>query len=139
MTPSTNKDQSTKRSYSGWSKWCTRGNSIEHEVRRSCWDGGKAQDSADNTEGVMLEGREKTQGREKGPEEDGVAVRDAKENASEQESVKDILATEKRHWELRRLLNNRKGSLSSTYTRHVLQDVDVDQHALYDGTSESKV
>ena len=87
----------------------------------------------------MLEGREKTQGRGKGPEEDGVDVRDAKENASEQESVKDILATEKRHWELRRLLNNGKGSLSSTSARHVLQDVDVDQHALYDGTSESKV
>ena len=98
MTPSTNKDQSTKSSYSGCSKRGTRVNSTEHEGRRSCWESGKAQDSADNTEGVMLEGRERRpQGREKGPEEDGVAVRDAKENASEQESVKDILATEKRH------------------------------------------
>ena len=38
----------------------------------------------------MLEGKEKTQGREKKTEEDGVAVRDAKENASERESVKDL-------------------------------------------------
>ena len=36
-----------------------------------------------------------------------------KENASEQERVKDSVVTEKRLWELHRLLNNRKGSLSS--------------------------
>ena len=53
-------------------------------------------DSANNTEGVAMEGKEKTQGREKGTEEGGVAVRDTKENASEQESVKDFVVTEKR-------------------------------------------
>ena len=57
-----------------------------------------------------MEGREKTHGREKGTEEDGVAVRDIKENASGQESVKDFVVTE--------LLNNRKGSLSSTYKKN---------------------
>ena len=51
-------------------------------------DDGKAQDSADNTEGVVMEGK-KTQGREEGKEEDGVVVRDTMENASEQTSVKD--------------------------------------------------
>ena len=57
---------------------CTRGNSSEQEGRHGC----KAH-SADNTEGVGVEGKKKTQGREK-TEEDGVAVRDTKENASEQ-------------------------------------------------------
>ena len=112
------KDQSTKSSYSGWSKRSPRGNPSEHEGRRSHWDYGKAQDFADNTEGVAVEGKDKTHGREKGTEEDGVAVRDTKENASEQESVKDIVATEKKLWELHRLLNNRKESSSSTYKKN---------------------
>ena len=81
-TPSTNKDQSTNSSNSEWSKRGTRGNSREHEGRRSCWDGGKAQGSADNTESVAMDGEEKTHGGEKGTEEDGVAVRDRNENAS---------------------------------------------------------
>ena len=55
--------------------------------RHSHWDDGKAQDSANDTEGVAVEGKEKTHGKEKGTEEDGVAVRDTKENAPEQESV----------------------------------------------------
>ena len=78
-----------------------RGNSSKHEGRRSYWGDGKAQDSADNTEGVAVEG----------------AVRDTKENASEQKSVTDFVVTEKRLWELHHLLNNRKGSLSSTYKK----------------------
>ena len=69
---------------------------------------------ADDTEGVAMEGKEKTHGREEGTEEDCVAVRDTKENASRQESVKHFVATDKILWELHRLLNNRKGSLSST-------------------------
>ena len=100
--PFTNKHQSTKSSYSGWSKRCTRGNSGEHEGRRSCWDDGEAQDSADNTEGVAVEGKEKTHRSVKGTVEDGVAVRDTKENVSEQESVKDFVAREKRLWELQK-------------------------------------
>ena len=42
-----------------------------------------------------------------------MAVRDTKENASEQESAKDPEATEKKLWELHCLLDNRKESLSS--------------------------
>ena len=49
----------------------------EYKGRRSYWDDGKAQDSADNTEGATPEG-EKTQGRAKGTEECGVAARDTK-------------------------------------------------------------
>ena len=56
----------------------------------------KHTNSADNTEGVAMEGKEKTQGRDKGTEKDGVAVRDTKENASEQTSVKDFVVTEKK-------------------------------------------
>ena len=44
---------------------CTRGNSSEQEGRHSYWNDDEAQDSADNTEGVGLEGKEKTQGSEK--------------------------------------------------------------------------
>ena len=47
-----------------------------------------------------------------------VAVRDTKENASEQESVKDFLVTEKRLWQVHHRLNNRKGSSSSTYKKN---------------------
>ena len=112
-----NKDLSTKSSFSGWRKRGTRGNSSEHEGRRTYWDDGKAQDSADNTEGVVMEGKEKTQGREKMTEEDGVAVRDSKENSSEQESVKYFVVKEKRLWEVHRLLNNREGIMSSTYNK----------------------
>ena len=46
-----------------------------------------------------------------------MAVRDTKENASEQESVIDFVVTEKRLWELHRIINNRKGSISSTYEK----------------------
>ena len=98
--------------------WLARGNPSEYEGRHSNWDDGKAQDSANNTEGVAMEGKEKTQGREKGTEEDGVAVWDTKENASEQERVKGFVVTAKTLWELHRLLNNRKGSLSSTYKKN---------------------
>ena len=42
----------------------------------------------------MVEGKEKTQGMERGTEEVGVAVRDTKENASEQTSVKDFVVRE---------------------------------------------
>ena len=38
-------------------------------------DDGKAQDSANNTEGVAMEGKEETQGGEEGTEEDSVAGR----------------------------------------------------------------
>ena len=65
-----------------------------------------------------MEGKEKTQGREKGTEEDGVALWDTKENAFKQESVKDFVVTQRRLWKLHRLLNNRKGSLSSTYKKN---------------------
>ena len=65
-------------------------------------------------------GRERKDSREekKGTEEDGFAIRDTKENASEQESAKDFEATEKRLWEMHRLFNNRTGSLSSTYKKN---------------------
>ena len=62
-------------------------------------------------------GEEKTHGGEKGTEEDGVAVRDTKENASGHECVKDFEVTEKR-LSLHRLLNNRKGSPSSTHKKN---------------------
>ena len=64
-----------------------------------------------------MEGKEKTQGKKQRTEEDGVAVRDTKENASELVSVKDFVVTEKKPGELHRLLNNQKGSLSSTYKK----------------------
>ena len=96
----------------------TRGNPSEYGGRYNNRDDGKAQDSANNTEGVAMEGKEKTQGREKGTEEDGVPVRDTKENASEQEIVEYFVVTEKRLWELHRLPNNRKCSLSSTYKKN---------------------
>ena len=80
--------------------------------------GTMVKDSANDAEGVAVEGKEKTHGREKGTEEDGVAVHDTKENTSEQENVKYFVATEKKLWELLRLLNNRKGSLSSTYEKN---------------------
>ena len=38
-------------------------------------DDGKAQDSANDTEGIAVEVKEKTHGKETGTEEDGVAVR----------------------------------------------------------------
>ena len=104
-----------------------------YEGRHSYRDDGKAQDSADNTEGVGMEGKGKTQEREKGTEEDGVVVRDTKENASEQTSVKDFVETEKKLWELHRLLNNRKGSLSSTYKKNTeanTKDYDLNQKTM---------
>ena len=88
-SPSTNKHQTNKSSYSGWSKRCTRGNPSEYEGRHSYWDDGEAQDSANDTEGVAVEGKEKTHRKEKETEEDGVIVRDTNENASEQERAKD--------------------------------------------------
>ena len=69
-SPSTNKHQTTKSSYSGWSKRSTRGNPSECEGRHSYWDDGEAQDSANDTEGVAMEGKDKTHGREKGVEEE---------------------------------------------------------------------
>ena len=84
----------------------------------SYWDDGKAQDSADNTEGVAMEGKEKTHGSAEGTEEDGVPVWDTQENASGQESVKDFVVTESRLWELHRFFNNRKGSSSSTHKKN---------------------
>ena len=54
-TPSTNKDRSTKSSYSGWSKRVARGNPSENERRHSYWVDGKAQDSAKDIEGATLE------------------------------------------------------------------------------------
>ena len=71
-----------------------------------------------NTEGVAMEGKEKTQGSGKGTEEEGVAVRDTKENATEQESVKDFVVTEKRLCELHRLLHCKKVSLNQTYKKN---------------------
>ena len=91
----------------------SRGNSGDHEDRRSYWDDGKAQDSAAQTEGVVENGKE-THGKEKGTEEDVVVLRNTKENASEQTSAKDFVVKEKL-WELHRLLNNRKDRLNSTY------------------------
>ena len=67
----------------------SRGNPCEYEGRHSYWDDGTL-DCVDNTEGVAMEGKEKTHGREKGTEEDGVAVRD-KKRVSEQESVEDFV------------------------------------------------
>ena len=64
---------------------------------------------------LRWKGKKDSREGKKGIEEDGVAVRDTKENAFEQESAMDFVATEKRPWELHRLFNNRKGSLSSTY------------------------
>ena len=52
-------------------------------------------DSADNAEGVAMEGKEKTQEKKKA-QKNGVAARDTKENALEQESVKDFVVTETR-------------------------------------------
>ena len=45
---------------------------------------------------LRWKGKERLKEGEKGTEEDGVAVRDTKENGSEQESVKDFVVTEKR-------------------------------------------
>ena len=49
-----------KSTYSGWSKRATRGNSGECEGRRSHWEDGKAQDFANNTEGIAVEGKDRT-------------------------------------------------------------------------------
>ena len=65
-----------------------------------------------------MEGKEKIHGREKGKDEDGVVERDTKENGSGQECVKNFVVTEKKLRELNHLLNNRKGSLSSTYKKN---------------------
>ena len=113
-SPSKNKHQTTKSSDSGWSKRCTRGNPSEYEGRHSYWDVGKARDSANDTEGVAVERKEKTHGRAKGTEEDGMAVLDTKENTPNQDNAKYFVATEQKLWELQRLLNDRNGSLSST-------------------------
>ena len=83
----------------------------------------------------MLGWKEKKRLKEgkKGTEEDGVVVRDTKENASEQTSVKDFVETEKKLWELHRLLNNRKGSLSSTYKKNTeanTKDYDLNQKTM---------
>ena len=77
----------------------------------------KAQDSANDTEGVAAEGKGKDsrEGKRNRGRGRSVAARDTKENVSEQECVKDFVATARKLWELQRLLNNRKGSLSSTY------------------------
>ena len=98
-TPSTNKDQSTKSSYSGWSKRSTRGNPSEYEGRHNYWDEGKTQDSANDTESVAREGKEKAREKEKGTEEEGVAVWDrasAREKVTRQESEKDFVITRER-------------------------------------------
>ena len=52
-------------------------------------------EGANDTEGATLEGKDKTQGREQGTKEVGVAVRD-----------------------LHQFPNNRKGSVSSTYKKN---------------------
>ena len=105
-SPSTNKDPSTKISYSVWSKRGTRGNSGEHEGRRSYWDDVEHRILQTTPKELRWKGKKRL-----------TEVRDTKENAPEQESVKDFMATEKRLWELHRFLNNRKGSLSSTYKK----------------------
>ena len=98
-TPSTNKDQSTKSSYTGWSKRCTRENPSEYEGRHNYWDDGKAQDYAHDTEGVATEG--KARGKEK-----GTAVWDragTNERVPEQEGETDFVVTKERLWDVHSL------------------------------------
>ena len=57
----------------------------------------------------------------------------AKENASEQENVKDLVVKEKGLWELHRLFKNRKGNLSSTHKKNTEANTkvyDLDQKTM---------
>ena len=110
---------STSWSVKGWSP-----STKKHETSKSSYSD-DGEDSANDSEGVAVEGKEKTHGREKGTEEDGVTVLDTKENTSEQENVEDFVATEKKLWDLHRLLNNRKGNLSSTCKKNTKANIKV--------------
>ena len=75
-------------------------------------DEGRAQDSANDTEGGTMEGQDENRG-DVGIEEGGETVPDSKVNALERVNAMDSETTEKKLWELQRFLNNRKESPSS--------------------------
>ena len=79
---------------------------------KSCRIRRHAQSPANDTEGGATEGQDKNRGGDAGTEEGGETVPDSKVNAPETVNVTDSVATEKKLWELQRLLNHRKGSLS---------------------------
>ena len=107
------KQQTAKSSCSGWSRWGTRGNPAEYEGRYSHWDEGRSHDSAKDTEGDAAEGQDKNRG-DAGTENGGEAAPAPKENANELVNVTDVETPHKKQRELQRLMNHRKGSLSST-------------------------
>ena len=71
--PPTNKQQNARNRSSGWSKRSTRGNPAEYEGRYNLWDEGKSHDSAKDTEGEAIEGRDKSQGCDGERDVEGVA------------------------------------------------------------------
>ena len=109
--------QTAKSSYSGWSRRGTRGNPAECEGRYTHWDEGRSHDSAKDTEGDAAEGRDKNRG-DAGKEDDGENAQAPKVSAPVPANVTDVETTQKKLWELQRLLNNGKGSLSSTYMKN---------------------
>ena len=116
-SPSTNKHQTSKSSYSGWSRRGPRGNPAEDAGRHSHWDEGRAQDSANDTDGGAMDGQDKNRGGDVGTEEGGETVPGSKVSAPEPVNATDSEATEKKLWELQRLLNNRKGTLLYVFKR----------------------
>ena len=119
-------------------KRCTRGNPSEYEGRDNYWDDGKVKISANDTEGVVTEGTEKAKGKEKSTEEEGLAVWDrasTKERVPGQESEKDFVITKERLWDLHRVLNYRKGRLSSTNKKNT--EVNTKVHDLNQKTMQA--
>ena len=91
----------------------TRRNPAEYEGRYNHWDEGRSCDSAKDTVCDVAEGRDKNRGDAYG--EDALAP---KVSVPVPADETDVETTQTTLWELQRLLNNLKGSLSSTYKKN---------------------
>ena len=87
-----------------------------------------------DTEDDAAEGRDKTRG-DAGTEEDGEDAPAPKVSVPVPADVTDIETTETKLWELHRLLNNRKGSPSSTYKKNT--DANIKAHDLNQKTTQA--
>ena len=102
-----------------------RGNLTEYEGGFNQWDEGKSRDSAKDNEAEaevdveieVTEGRDKSQGCDGMGDVEGVAqVPKASDSAFA--DATDVDTIRSKLWELQRLLNNLKGSLSATYKKN---------------------
>ena len=131
MPPGKNKgwapaaEQHTKNSYSGWSKRGTRGYQCDYENRSRQWEDYKASGLTKDIEGVpeavvvaeveAEDNRDKHLGRATA---DSVAHTAPAHSASSAAAATEKEALRTRLEKLKRLLNNRKGSVNATYKKN---------------------